>query len=157
MKGSYTVEAAFVFPMILGVLTLIWYLGFYQHNRIVCQAICQEAVYAGMKARWEGRDEEAAIQRVLTEQTEYLFVSKNVQTEYKAGREQMEASVMVRMMYPFIFFEGMSDGDGWVICESASLDVSHPVTSIRRIRKLRGLIGKQKNGSHKQEGTEIRH
>ena len=56
LHGSYTVEAAVVCPMIFLVIVLIWYLGAFWHNQIVCQAVCQEAVYAGMNGTERNTD-----------------------------------------------------------------------------------------------------
>lgn len=133
--GSYTVEAAVVCPMIFLVIVLIWYLGAFWHNQIVCQAVCQEAVYAGMKAKWEGKDEAAAMQRVLSEQSSYLFLADQVQGWQKVQGNQLKASMTAEMRFPLRFLPGMNT-ESWKISEQAELQTEHPVTAIRKMRRL---------------------
>ena len=133
--GSYTVEAAVVCPMIFLVIVLIWYLGAFWHNQIVCQAVCQEAVYAGMKAKWEGKDEAAAMQRVLSEQSSHLFLADQAQGRQKVQGNRLKASMTAEMRFPLRFLPGMNT-ESWKISEQAELQTEHPVTAIRKMRRL---------------------
>ncbi|MBO4903662.1 MAG: pilus assembly protein [Lachnospiraceae bacterium] len=42
-KGSFTVEAALIMPVILGVIVLFLYLAMFLHDRCTMQYVCQEA------------------------------------------------------------------------------------------------------------------
>lgn len=44
LKGSYTVEAAFVFPIVLGVIFVLLYVLFWVHDQCVLQANAQNAL-----------------------------------------------------------------------------------------------------------------
>lgn len=48
-KGSFTVEAALIMPMILGVIVLFIYIAMFAHDRCaleyICQSACAGAVY----------------------------------------------------------------------------------------------------------------
>ncbi len=48
-KGSFTIEAALVIPMILGVMVLFIYASMFAHDRCameyICQSACARAVY----------------------------------------------------------------------------------------------------------------
>lgn len=43
--GSFTVEAAFVVPMVLGIVFVIWYVLFLFHDRAILQSKINEKVY----------------------------------------------------------------------------------------------------------------
>lgn len=44
LSGSYTVEAAFVIPLLLGILFALIYFIYYEHDKVVLQANIQEVV-----------------------------------------------------------------------------------------------------------------
>lgn len=44
-RGSYTVEAAFIVPMVLGIVFMILYLILWHHDRCVLQADLQDRVF----------------------------------------------------------------------------------------------------------------
>lgn len=48
-KGSFTVEAALIMPMILGIIVLFVYIAMFAHDRCaleyICQGACAMAVY----------------------------------------------------------------------------------------------------------------
>ena len=44
-RGSYTVEAAFIVPMVLGIAFMILYLILWHHDRCVLQADLQDRVF----------------------------------------------------------------------------------------------------------------
>lgn len=46
-KGSYTVEAAFIFPLVMSVIVLIIYLSFFIHDRAVMDAASYQAAMRG--------------------------------------------------------------------------------------------------------------
>jgi hypothetical protein len=47
VEGSYTVEAALIFPCIFFVIIGLMYLGFYMHDKVRIQAIIDETVIKG--------------------------------------------------------------------------------------------------------------
>ncbi len=135
MKGSYTAEAACVCPLILFSLVFLWYLGFYQHNRIACQAICREAVYKGLDAERDERDGRAAALAVLSAQSGNLFSVDDIRTEATVSGKVIKASMTVRMHFPFGIWKGNGAGGDWVIEEHASLVIEHPAKVIRNLRR----------------------
>ena len=50
-RGSFTVEAALITPLVLGVIVLFIYIALYAYDRCameyVCQMACSQAVYSG--------------------------------------------------------------------------------------------------------------
>ena len=47
-KGSFTVEAALIMPMILGVIVLFIYMGMFMFDRCTIKYICQKASCEGV-------------------------------------------------------------------------------------------------------------
>jgi len=52
MKGSYTVEAVFVVPIILGLIFAMIYVIFYLHDKAVVYCNMQQAVVHVAKQQW---------------------------------------------------------------------------------------------------------
>ena len=59
-RGSFTVEAALIMPMILGVIVLFIYIGMFMFDRCTIKYICQKASCAAV---CEGGDIEWASER----------------------------------------------------------------------------------------------
>ena len=55
-KGSYTVEAAFIFPLVMSVIVLIIYLSFFIHDRAVMDAASYQAAMRGSLVTSERSD-----------------------------------------------------------------------------------------------------
>ena len=64
-RGSFTVEAALIMPMILGVIVLFIYLGMFMLDRCTIEYICQQASCTAVK---EDGDMEAAAGRYAEEE-----------------------------------------------------------------------------------------
>ncbi len=47
-KGSYTVEAALIMPLVLGIIVLFLYAAMFAHDRCAMEYICQSAVIRGV-------------------------------------------------------------------------------------------------------------
>ena len=139
MKGSCTVEAAMVFPWILFSVIFIWYLGFFQHNKAVCQAICREAVYVCLEAKNCRKDVESAMQKVLEEQTAWLPGNPDTDTNAEVEGSKLYAKIDMTMEFPFAFFNKTKLGGTWEITGEASLWAEYPVKEIRVLRKIEKL------------------
>lgn len=134
-------EAACVCPLVILSVLFLWYLGFYQHNRIACQGICREAVYKGLDAKRDQQDVAAAVQEVLDKQSAGLLAVDDIRTECSVVGRNIEASMWVRMHFPFGIWKGTEADGEWLIEEQASVSGEHPVTAIRRLRRLQRLRG----------------
>ena len=49
-RGSFTVEAALIMPMILGVIVLFIYIGMFMFDRCTIEYICQQASFEAANA-----------------------------------------------------------------------------------------------------------
>ena len=88
-----------------------------------------------MKAKWAGKDEAAAMQRVLSEQSSHLFLADQVQGRQKVQGNRLKASMTAEMRFPLRFLPGINT-EPWKISEQAELQTEHPVTAIRKMRRL---------------------
>ena len=71
-RGSFTVEAALIMPMILGVIVLFIYIGMFMFDRCTIEYICQQASCTAVR---EGGDiEDAAVRYAQKEISERLIL-----------------------------------------------------------------------------------
>ena len=143
MKGSYTIEAALIIPVVVFSVFFVWFLGFYKHNQTACQAICREAVYVGLEAGRCDKDVEAAMYQVLEEQSRFLPGAKETEIEISAGKKELEAKLNVTMKVPFVFLGSSEMPKVWTVSGQAAISSRHPVSEVRQMRRLEGMLGWQ--------------
>ncbi len=61
-RGSFTVEAALIMPMILGVIVLFIYIAMFAHDRCVLEYACQTA---SARAAYDRSDPEEEAERIM--------------------------------------------------------------------------------------------
>lgn len=96
-RGSSTVEAALLMPMILTTLILVIYLSAYKHNQVVAEAICQEAVYAGVEADRSHLNVLHAMNEMLEKEKRYLFFANSISTNARKNADIITAEIEVTM------------------------------------------------------------
>lgn len=122
MKGYFTVEAACVLPMILGIYVFLIYAMFYQYDRCLAE---QEAVVAAMEEKFEAASGE---QGYLAWQTD----AKNITIEKGRTKVLIEGSVAV----PFAALRQWITGEGWKVKAVFDTNRAEPTTWIRNIKKI---------------------
>jgi len=142
MKGSYTIEIALLSPWIIISVIFLWYLGFFQHNKVVCQAICKEAAYAGLEAKRCKEDVEAAVHNVLNTRCDWLPGDPQIEKEANIRGNEICVRMDLTMEYPFSFFPGTVIDEEWKVSEEVTLSFTEPVKVIKELRKIEKL----KNG-----------
>lgn len=84
-EGSLTVEAAFVMPMVLGVVVFLMYLGFFIHDRCILAACGREAACFGAYTRVCGNarspDEVAAADDEFLGGKLFMFSGSEIRAE----------------------------------------------------------------------------
>lgn len=122
-KGSVTIEAALLFPMLLSVILMVLYLGFYRYN----QTICTYAAYqAGSKCA-SGQMETAEELRPWLVQHTIALSQISVQEHEENGR--ITVLVSGQMQIPFVGWKMSVREEQWAYR-------SDPVTLIRWCRVL---------------------
>lgn len=64
-RGSYTVEAAFIVPMVLGIVFMILYLLLWHHDRCVLQVDLQDQVFLSAQQKKENSQSIKELQKKL--------------------------------------------------------------------------------------------
>jgi len=156
MKGSYTAEAALICPWIFFSVIFLWYMGFFQHNRVACRAICKEAAYAGMEAKRRMEDVEAAAQKVLEDNLDWLPGNPDIETMIHVDKGEIYVRIEMTMGFPFEIFSGTLIGETWKASEEETLALINPVREIRKIRtaeRLKDVLTeKMEEGGFSDEG-----
>ncbi|MCM1184938.1 MAG: hypothetical protein NC251_00770 [Lachnoclostridium sp.] len=140
VEAYFTVEAALILPMALGVIVLIMYLWFFQYNRCLLE---QDAGILALRgAVTEAADNQKRV-ALLTEQAEQLDRDKYVAWEdaktsitVKQGKIQVKKEGMLR--FPF---QGLILGKRKAVWETGATYENRiliPTSVIRYYRKLTG-------------------
>ena len=102
-KAYFTVEAAVLYPIVLGVIVLMTYLLFFQYDRCLLeQDMGRAAVRSG--SRWMQKKEE--LNRQLQEKDMFFDTEKYIAWEselpvWKLEKNQVTVEQTGRMPYPF--------------------------------------------------------
>jgi len=140
LKGSYTVEASFLLPVILSVIVLVIYLSFYLHDRAVLSSAAYTAALRGSQMK-EGSD----IAGDVTKQAEELIRNRLLgTTEVETRVESNGSSIVVsyggtvRIPGGALLCKYLTGGKDYIpVQASAKAATSDAVSFIRRIRVLK--------------------
>jgi hypothetical protein len=108
-KAYFTVEAAVLYPIVLGVIVLMTYLLFFQYDRCLLeQDMGRAAVRSG--SRWMQKKEE--LNRQLQEKDMFFDTEKYIAWEselpvWKLEKNQVTVEQTGRMPYPFSEIAGV--------------------------------------------------
>lgn len=132
-KGSFTVEAAAVMPLVFLVLFGSLYLCFYVHNRAWLTAAAYEAALTGsMEAvKPNGKVHESALVRSQELGNVGFFGAENLTVQVRAGKQ-----VQVTYTADTITAYG---GFTWPMKVRGTVKPVDPVTWIRRVKALADL------------------
>ncbi len=133
-KGSLTVEAALLMPVLLLVVMGILYLFFWVHNRAWLTAAAYEAAISGSM---EGIKEEGKVQETAEEKGRELgstgfFGADNLTVQATAGKK-------VQVAYNLDTVSGFG-GFSWHLCAEGEAAVLKPVSWIRKVKAAAELI-----------------
>lgn len=137
-EGYFTVEAALVLPVALGVVILIIYLLFFQYNRCLQEQDIGILALRGRVLQTESNEERM---RRLREQADDLYTKKYIAwdsgaIELKHGKGTISVKQSSHLQFPF---GGMSHvGDTWETTSEYSNQVISPVPFIRSYRRVIG-------------------
>ncbi len=139
-EGYFTVEAALVLPMVLGVVLLIIYLLFFQYNRCLQEMDMGVLALRGRVLQTKNH-EERMLQ--LREQADAVYTEKYL--AWSRGRIELKlekGTVSVKQCSHLRFpFGGMKHiGDIW---ETETEYTNHIISPVSVIRSYRKVIGGQ--------------
>lgn len=137
-KGTYTVEAAILIPMILFVMVGLLTASFYLHDRAVLQAAVCEISSAGSNAMSDKEQKKAIDEAKKRIKEGRLMGSKNLSG--KADGDQTKVSASYKAQYPVpgmaaVFYpqRNIQISVSW---EKETVEAADMIRKIRGVRKL---------------------
>lgn len=143
-KASYTIEAALLFPFILGITVLLIYESFFIHDRAVLNAASIEGALRGSRIMDPECDIRTVVQKTLERETEgRLLSTKNLKTGIEVSAGEVKVTYIGEFTVPggVMIFPGAELGVR-EIRVSAKSSRTDPAGFIRNIRFAKGLITK---------------
>ena len=143
LGGYFTVEAAFLIPVVVCVLALLCYSGMFLCNRCM---LLQDAYLLGVKGSTaDGMNNTETVSYILKESEEMLskyYGISQINKKVEAGLLAVSVELQCEMKVPFAFYSWEKEkmGGTWNLQESRKLDRTKPVDFIRACRKAEKLL-----------------
>lgn len=138
-RGSYTVEAALVFPIVLFVLAALIICTFYVHDRAVSQSLVCEMASAGSNFITEEERQEA-MDAVREQATASRFLgSRNLSLSASSGKTEANAALAADYLVPGMVIKYFAGGS-LTIQKKWSSKTPDPAKAIWIMRGLKRLI-----------------
>ena len=137
-KGSMTIEAALLMPLLLLVVMITLYLFFYVHNKVWLTSAAYEAALDGSMetARPEGKSRDKALKKGKELGNTGFYESKNLKLQVSEGKK-------VQVTYDLDMFS-VYGGFNSHLQVKGSVKVIKPVTWIRKVKGLSEVSNKLK-------------
>ena len=137
-KGSMTIEAVLLMPLLLLVVMITLYLFFYVHNKVWLTAAAYEAALDGSMetARPEGKCRDKALKKGKELGNTGFYESKNLKLQVSEGKK-------VQVTYDLDMFS-VYGGFNSHLQVKGSVKVIKPVTWIRKVKGLSEVSNKLK-------------
>lgn len=136
-KAYITIEASMVFPLVLGGIIFIIYLGFYLYNASVIKQVSYIAALRGSQLRERSSEQ---IKTYIEEQLQQLSEEKLLtgrEIKQEIAVSFYEIKVKVKMDMTPWFLRGVPYMDKiWEIKKEAKVSRINPVDIIRGVRKI---------------------
>ena len=101
LKGSYTIEAALVFPFILGVMVFIIYMSFFLHDKAVMKCCAYQAALKGSMIRTSSDDMKAeALKAADYNISGLLLATQDLKTEVCVSGKEVTVSYKGKLHIP---------------------------------------------------------
>lgn len=138
MKAYFTVEAALVFPMVLGIYVLLIYGMFFQYDRCLLEQEVTALAVRGV-TNWEESGEEVLDrlnrQAASMDRERYLaFQHDGVNVKIAQGKVTAEGAG--RLLLPFAWLKQWLGEEIWTVRAECANRQLFPVRTIRMCRKV---------------------
>ena len=101
LSGSYTIEAALVFPFIMGVIVFIIYISFFLHDMTVMKSCAYQAALKGSLIRTSISDmEEEAEKAAQYNIKDLLLATDDLKTEVRISGKDIKVSYSGTLRIP---------------------------------------------------------
>lgn len=139
VKGSYTVEAALVFPIVLAVILFLIYSAFYMHNQaVLMEAAYETAIYG---TTLDVSDIDTAKRKVIGKCRRALsdrLVSAD-KPSYNIQADKNQITVSVKCTMKTVQLAGIGSYQNSVISVRRSADYVNPIDRVRMYTYLQGI------------------
>lgn len=102
LSGSYTVEASFIFPMIVIVIIFIFYLMFFVHDKCVINAAADQAALRGSRVSASGgsvyQETENSVRELLDKR---LLAAGNLIYDITVSSKEIQVVCKGEILIPF--------------------------------------------------------
>lgn len=143
LKGSYTIEAALLMPLIIGTIVILLFISFYMHDNAV---IKEGTIILANKYTNEKKLSNGDIKQTLQEDSEQVILSKvivtrNITTDIQVENKKITVSCRGIFQFPSIFISQTVFNKGSLtVTASKSIKREDPVAFIRNCKLIEGLI-----------------
>lgn len=141
-RGSFTVEASLLMPLVIAVFLFIIYLGFYLHDACVLRQnaylISQKA---GQISQRDAGQVRGRIQELVSTEAEHALLAAKVEGySVEPGRDTIRVAIKGSMQFGrFGILKNIFQGRGGLEV-SQETELARPVTFIRNCRKAVSLV-----------------
>lgn len=138
LQCSYTVEAALLSPVFIGIIVLVIYMGIYLYNRSVLQEI---ANYSTQKAVSCQKEQEEMLQQAETvfqkKRMGHLFSVQKIQSKASVSNKSVTITVTGFVNVPVNhILKEFTGQNQWKIKVYAKAVFTKPVNFIRKVRTI---------------------
>lgn len=143
LKGSYTIEASLLMPLIIGTIVILLFISFYLHDNAVIKE--GTIILANKYTNERNLTEEEIKQRLQEDCQRVIFnkvlVTKNITTQIQVEKKKITVSCSGVFQFPSIFItQNMFNHDSLNISTTKSMKRANPVTFIRYCKIVEGFI-----------------
>ena len=138
LKGSYTIEAALIFPFIMGVIVFIIYISFFLHDRAVMKSCAYQAALKASLVRTGSSD----MQREALKAAEYnisglLLATEGLDTRVSVSGKEVTVSYSGTLRIPQgALFMKISGSDGIAVQGEGRASQKDAIEFIRKCRMV---------------------
>lgn len=140
VEGYFSAEAALVFPMVIGTILLLIYLGFYQYDRCMLEFDMATIALAGCSC--DEKDQVAVLdemERVIREISKERYIAweaENINIEVKGNRVRTAGGGKLRFPFGLLIQKGVNGV--WKVEASYENRRMDPVAFVRGYKKITG-------------------
>ena len=138
LEGSYTIEAALLFPFIMTVIIMLIYISFFLHDRCVMNQSAYQAALRGSRVKTGDNKVMGTIERAARELMDHdLLAAENVTHTVEITGSEISVTYEGVLRIPAgTVFMNISGIDGIKVTGSGSAKRKDPIKFIRECRVI---------------------
>lgn len=142
LQGSYTIEAALIFPFIMGTVVFLIYMSFFLHDRAVMKSCAYQAALKGSLIRTAGSDMVREAKKAADYNIEgLLLMTEGLQTEVSLSGSEIRVSYRGTMRIPQgILFMKIAGTDGIQVEGAGSAKQKDAIEFIKKTRAIGRVV-----------------